>query len=444
MKRVARLGWKGWLGLSALTLTASIGVPYLLVQTLGLGLRREGRRHHYDLALTFDDGPDPLTTPAVLDALAAVGAKATFFVLVGQAEAHPELIARMQREGHQIELHAVKHVHPWLRSPWGALLDPLLGAARLARVTGTRPSLHRPPHGAYRLATLIGQRWAGLEGVHWSVEARDWHPASTPQSVTGRVLALAHPGAVIVMHDAGPGAVNTVLAVPGLLAELAGRGYTFHTLATLPGLAPLGRADLPRRLSRLTDQVFDRLGQIGPVSGRADNAFRVGVLRLSSGPMLLRSGQVVAKGAKVLDLHVRSDHMVDFGVKRGMRRAIAWDLPWLADEIVRRPDWRDAEAIYTLGTLTSLASMFGFESHDLPPAETRRLTRWGTLLRRAYGTARKAPSARLSIMGLDDFLARYAGKGKDQAEGGPAPRPDAGGQRAAPEVTTPESARRSP
>ena len=125
----------------------------------------------------------------------------------------------------------------------------------------------------------------------------------------------------------------------------------------------------------------------------------------------------------MLDLHVRSDHMVDFGVKRGMRRAIAWDLPWLADEIVRRPDWQDASAIYTLGTLTSLAAMFGFETRDLPPAETRRLTRWGTLLRRAYGTDRNAPSARLSIMGMDDFLARFAGKGKDQAEGGPAPRP---------------------
>ena len=415
------MGWNGWLALGALAFTGSIGLPYLLVQKLGLGLRREGRRHHYDLALTFDDGPDPLSTPAVLDALAAVGARATFFVLVEQAEAHPELIARMQREGHQIELHAVKHVHPWLRSPWGALLDPRRGAARLSRVTGVRPRLHRPPHGAYRLATLLGQRWAGQEGAHWSVEARDWHPASTPQSVTERVLALAHPGAVIVMHDAGPGAVNTVPALPGLLAELRRRGYSFHTLETLPGLAPLGRSDLPRRLSRLMDQVFDRLGHIEPVSGRADNAFRVGVLRLPSGPVMLKGGQIVQKGAKVLDLHVRSDHMVDFGVKRGMRRAIAWDLPWLADEILRRPDWQGAEAIYTLGTLTSLAAMFGFETHDLPPAETRRLTRWGTLLRRAYGTARDAPSARLSIMGMDDFLARFAGQGKDQAEGGPAP-----------------------
>lgn len=396
-------------------------LPYIMVQFLNVGLLRSGSRSHYDMALTFDDGPDPDTTPKVLDALAAAEAKATFFVLTHQAAAYPELLARIDAEGHQLELHAVKHRHAWLRSPWGALWEPQRGAAVLERLTGTRPRYHRPPHGAYSLATLLGQRWAGLRGVHWSVEARDWHPASTPQSMAERVLEYAHPGAVIVMHDAGPGAVNTTAALPQLLSELRRRGYTFHTLESLPGLKPLSRADLPRRLSNLTDQLFDRLSCIEPVSRRADNIFRVGVLRLPVGPLTLKNGQVIQKGATVLDLHVRSDQLVDVGVKRSMRRAMRWDLPWLADEIVRRSDWKDAKGIYTLGSLASLAAMLGFETRDLPPADAKRLTRWANWLRRAYGTQKSAPNARMSIMAMDDFLARYAGTGKDQAEGGPAP-----------------------
>ncbi len=418
MKRALRAGLVAGLA-------AYLGLPYLLAQRLGLGLARQGSWSHYDLALTFDDGPDPVTTPAVLDALAAAGASATFFVLLSRAEAHPALIERMRREGHQIELHALCHRHGWLRSPWSAVLEPRVGAERLTRLTGERPRFHRPPHGAYTLATLLGQRRAGLIGAHWDVEAHDWHPAFTPQRVLARVLARAHPGAVVVLHDAGPGAANTVRALPALLSGLSERGYTFHTLNTLPGLRPLGRADLPRRLSGLLDKLFDRLGQLEPVMGRADSAFRVGVVRLPSGPFTLRSGRVVEKGARVIELHVNNPHMVDFGVKRGMRRAVAWDLPWLAEQILNRPEWRSAEAVYTLGSLASLSAMFGLENHDLPPADTRRLTRWANLLRLAYGNPPAAPVAKLSLLDMESFLARYAGKGKDQAEGGPAPKPRA-------------------
>ncbi|GGJ86570.1 polysaccharide deacetylase family protein [Deinococcus aquiradiocola] len=227
-------------GTLLLALGAYIGVPYLLVQWRNLGLVRHGHGGTRTLALTFDDGPDPASTPAVLDALKAAGVHATFFVLTPAAHAHPDLTARILAEGHQLELHAVTHRHAWTRRPWRAYLDPLRGAAQLAALTGRRPRYHRPPHGAYTLATLLGQRRARLRGAHWSVEAHDWHPDFTPQDVHDRVLAQATPGAVIVMHDAGPGARNTVPALPGLLAALQAAGYALHTLDTLPGLRPLG------------------------------------------------------------------------------------------------------------------------------------------------------------------------------------------------------------
>ncbi|MFC6800788.1 polysaccharide deacetylase family protein [Deinococcus caeni] len=109
------------LGVAALGVAAAgllvIGGPFLLWQRANLGLLRAGPQTRRAVALTFDDGPDARSTPAVLDALREAGAQATFFVLAAQAEAHPDLIARMLREGHEVQAHAVRHRHAWLRTP---------------------------------------------------------------------------------------------------------------------------------------------------------------------------------------------------------------------------------------------------------------------------------------------------------------------------------------
>ena len=222
-------------------------LPYLLVQRLGLGLIREGKQRRRELTLTFDDGPDPASTPAVLDVLAAAGARATFFVTLPNAQAHPELVGRMLTEGHEVAPHAVLHRHAWIRTPWGAALEPLRAARQLQELTGQPVRLYRPPHGAYTLATLLGVRWAGLVGAHWSAEGRDWHPASTPESMVRHVIARVHPGAVVVLHDAGPGARNTVPALLELLRSLGERGYGLVTLSELEGAVPLDWKGLPRR-----------------------------------------------------------------------------------------------------------------------------------------------------------------------------------------------------
>ncbi|WP_318010889.1 polysaccharide deacetylase family protein [Deinococcus multiflagellatus] len=225
------LAWGGAL------LLGYIGLPYLLVQRLNLGVLREGPPRPGQLALTFDDGPDPQTTPAVLDALKAAGMHATFFVLAPHAEAHPALVRRLLAEGHEVQAHAARHLHAWVRSPWSAFLDPGEAARRIAAVTGQPVTLHRPPHGAYTLATILGQRTAGLRGAHWSVEGGDWQKGATPQGTVQALLPRLRPGAVVVLHDAGPGARVTVPMLPDLLRAMQQRGLrsvTLKELATHP------------------------------------------------------------------------------------------------------------------------------------------------------------------------------------------------------------------
>ncbi|MEW6422630.1 MAG: polysaccharide deacetylase family protein [Deinococcota bacterium] len=406
---------------TVLGLLGYVGLPYLLVQRLGLGLLREGKQGRKALALTFDDGPDPATTPAVLDALREAGARATFFVIAGRAEAHPDLIRRMLEAGHGVEAHAARHVHAWARTPWGAFLEPLRATRRVSAVKGRPVRLHRPPHGAYTLATLLGQRAAGVTGAHWSVEGRDWHPASTPEGVRRRVNALAFPGAVVVLHDAGPGARNTVPLLPGLLSDLQERGYALVPLNELDGAAPLTLRDLPRRLMQGGDRMFDRLGGTRPAGGRSDNLFRVGPVRFPLCGVTLADGTPVPKGTPAAEFHVNNPLLVDLGLRRSLRLA-SEDFRDLARDLQTRPELQGAQVVFCLSALSPLLATLGFETHDLSPADTRRLRMWAKVLRRAYGSAPHAPEPKLSVMGRGAFVARYGqGEGPVDREQNSAP-----------------------
>lgn len=388
-------------------LLASLALPYLLVQVGNLGLVREGRRARREVALTFDDGPDPRTTPLVLDALKAAGMRATFFVLAPSARAHPGLIRRMLAEGHQVEAHAERHRHAWTRTPWGAFLDPLRAVRGVAEVTGRPGRFHRPPHGAYTLATVLGQWAAGVRGAHWSLEGRDWHPAFTPARVRARLSEQVVPGAVIVLHDAGPGGLTTVEALPGLLAELRGRGYRSVPLSELPGAAPQRWSDLRRRAFIRLDAAFDRLGGVRFAGGRRDNLFRIARVPFPLEGVTLGDGSRLRRGAPALEFHVNNPLLVDLGPRASVLQARRSDFPVVARELQTRPELADVEAVFCLSALSPLLGLLGFENLDLPPAYTRRLQRWAGVLRFAYGSAARAQAPRLSVLSRAEFLWRY-------------------------------------
>jgi peptidoglycan/xylan/chitin deacetylase (PgdA/CDA1 family) len=147
-------------------------------------------------ALTFDDGPDPETTPALLELLARHGARATFFLIGKRAAKHPELVARLRAEGHAVGNHSWDH--PSLpRLPASAVGDQL---RRAAVAIGGPLRMMRPPYGDQSLASYLAARRAGYEVVAWSVVGADWAADDGP-TIAGRVLEGLHPGAIVLLHD---------------------------------------------------------------------------------------------------------------------------------------------------------------------------------------------------------------------------------------------------
>jgi peptidoglycan/xylan/chitin deacetylase (PgdA/CDA1 family) len=180
-----------------------------------------GRPDH--LALTFDDGPDPRSTPAFLETLAGLGWTATFFMLGTMVRRAPALAAEVAAAGHEIGVHSDVHRSHLRRAP-GAVLGDLARAVELLEdTTGSRPIWFRPPYGAISSGTILAGRRLDLEMVLWTSWGKDWRAAATPTSVVAEVERGLSPGATVVLHDSdcvsAPGAWRAALGSLPLLAE---------------------------------------------------------------------------------------------------------------------------------------------------------------------------------------------------------------------------------
>lgn len=193
---------------------------------------RPGRRQ---VALTFDDGPDPAWTPQILDALADAGARATFFLVGERVERNPELARRLVAAGHQVAHHS--HTHRWDLMFWRPRLvaDVDAGLAALQAATDRIPRFFRPPIGILAPEVLDAARSRGMQLVGWSVRPYDTRLRSADELVR-RVLSKVRDGSIVLLHDGAmrPGfEPPAVGALPVLLGELERRGLRAVTLAEL-------------------------------------------------------------------------------------------------------------------------------------------------------------------------------------------------------------------
>ncbi|MEU6217822.1 polysaccharide deacetylase family protein [Streptomyces sp. NPDC047022] len=163
------------------------------------GLAGTGRPDH--VALTFDDGPDPGSTPYFLDALDGLGVRATFFVLGESVVRHPELTREILGRGHELAVHGWSHDRPWLPSPLRDTADLARAVRALRDTTGARPRWYRPPYGILTSSRWVAARRAGLRPVLWTAWGRDWTAGATPASVSAVAGAGLHGGGTLLLHD---------------------------------------------------------------------------------------------------------------------------------------------------------------------------------------------------------------------------------------------------
>ena len=181
------------------------------------------------VALTFDDGPHPDGTPAVLDLLARRGARATFFLAGEQAERDPELVLEIAAAGHEVGVHCHRHRNLLRLTPRQVSHDLARAAAVLTEASGHEPRLYRPPYGVLNAAALTSARRRGWTTLLWTRWGRDWRRDADPREIATSLTDGLGSGEVLLLHDAdhygAPGSWRrTLAALPRVLDELDRRG----------------------------------------------------------------------------------------------------------------------------------------------------------------------------------------------------------------------------
>ncbi|MHB1488232.1 MAG: polysaccharide deacetylase family protein [Acidimicrobiales bacterium] len=228
----------GGVSLASLALVANS----LPATTAVAGIRRrlfpalagQGRQGH--LALTFDDGPDPSSTPAFLEALDTLGWKATFFLLGSMVRQAPELAVAIAEGGHEIGLHGDRHRNHLGRWPWAVAEDLEVGLETIMAACGKRPVWFRPPYGVLAASTAWSASQLGLRTVLWSAWGRDWRAQATAATVMADLETGLADGATVLLHDSdctsAPRAWRSALeALPLLARRVQGLGWEVGTLS---------------------------------------------------------------------------------------------------------------------------------------------------------------------------------------------------------------------
>lgn len=198
------------------------------------------------VALTFDDGPEDHWTPKILAILKEKNVKATFFVIGKQAQAYPEMLQKIDAEGHVIGNHTLDHTSLITLDKQGVAKELEECSSIIHSITGKTPKLVRPPFGFHNenVDSVIYSKNQFI--ILWSVDTDDWKGFDSA-TVKDRVIPKMKNGYIVLQHDGvNPHLGGSVEALPGIIDELKKQGYSFVTIPELLELPPYEEKDFDR------------------------------------------------------------------------------------------------------------------------------------------------------------------------------------------------------
>ena len=186
------------------------------------------------VALTFDDGPDPVNTPLLLDVLKKHDAKATFFLLGIKVEKNPDLVKRMSDEKHELGNHSYSHADFNRHDDDFVRAEIQRGNAAVKKITGKKPHLFRPPGGylSYKMVDMIREEKQIIAYWTYQQDSKDWRNIKASR-IADHIISNLKPGQIIILHDGTSNGSETVKAVDLLIPRLYEEGYRLVTVSEL-------------------------------------------------------------------------------------------------------------------------------------------------------------------------------------------------------------------
>ncbi len=370
----------GWLDVLLAVVVVALAlytvIPDLFLHRLGVGSWK--RQYTPGVAITFDDGPDPTTTPQILDILDRYQLAATFFVVGERAVRYPELLREMRQRGHVIGAHSMEHRYAWFMSPYRTWREWDKAVATLEGILGESIYWVRPPWGTFNLATWLWLQRRRKRAVLWNVEGHDWQAQNNWQRITQRVLQRVSDGSIVVLHDAGgdKGAPqNTVQALDHILRGVLQEKKRPLVALQFPEWS--GWRRLKYTLWGMWEHLFAKLYHVEYVA--ADNMIRLARTRYQ-GPDLYEDGQLLAKtGDWVCEIHFDSMRLQGEGETDAQKLALRairqtkQSLPGMARYVQTQSAYQDVQVFIGITMLHRGVKGFGFQIEDLPITLGNRL-----------------------------------------------------------------------
>ncbi|GGH29307.1 polysaccharide deacetylase family protein [Paenibacillus segetis] len=378
-------------------------IPGLITRLFGFRVFRRGvSKDHF--ALTFDDGPDPVYTPKLLDLLKLYDAKATFFVVGSNAEKYPELVKRMHEEGHLIGIHNYVHKTNWLMWPASVKKQIQRTTKIIHDITGVTTHYYRPPWGIVNLFDFAKRNETQI--VLWSAMFGDWRQRIGADRLTERMMKKLGGGEVFLLHDCGAtlGAntdapMQMLIALERVLKEAQTRGLQsirIDEMITMgknlkkkgnaapststgenavhrgkPALSPMKKCIVS--LWFLWEKVFHFLFRLKTTNSE-DPIFHFRIRPYHGDTVKMMGDIPLVHGDQVLELHFDNKKLFQIGMRSrssiqvaiGMIRGVEKTLPELASYIMAHPELHDVKALYGVTMINRGTEQLGFTVADLP------------------------------------------------------------------------------